>query len=184
MKNQADYSKYLCPFHHVEKECGHHLYGPEGFQDCHEVWCLCGFRGPAFVLDPEALGLELKVSSLEPKLIEPMVVWLHVMDSTEGIQENAPSLRITYSPESPFGMPGRDYSAEYPVFKIMLGSLDDISGQAKEKAAFKMGFMASREGFNGECCYDHCSRSDPDWDDDIESTALDELQAKAMETLK
>lgn len=58
MKNKADYSLYRCPYEHIEKECGHKLVGPEGFQDTYGVWCECGFRGPAFILEPEELRLE------------------------------------------------------------------------------------------------------------------------------
>lgn len=58
MKTGADYSKYRCPFSHVEKEFGHKLEGPEGFES-DGVWCACGFRGPAMVLDPKELKLEL-----------------------------------------------------------------------------------------------------------------------------
>ena len=66
MKNSVDYSKYKCPFEHLEKECGHELHGPEGFWDdnnsmeAYRVWCPCGFRGPAFYLDPDELKLEKK----------------------------------------------------------------------------------------------------------------------------
>jgi len=60
MKNQADYSKYKCPYEHLEKECGHELKGPEGFEDTYGVWCACGFRGPVFFGDPSDLNLELK----------------------------------------------------------------------------------------------------------------------------
>ena len=55
--NGVDYSKYRCPFDHIEKDCGHKLIGPEGYQDAYSVWCACGFRGPVFALDPVALGL-------------------------------------------------------------------------------------------------------------------------------
>ena len=58
MKDQADYSKYRCPYSHIEKECGHELHGPEGYADTYGVWCACGFRGPVFCLDPEELGLK------------------------------------------------------------------------------------------------------------------------------
>ena len=58
MKNKADYSKYRCPYDHIEKDCGHALTGPEGFQDTYSVWCACGFRGPVFCLDPVELKLE------------------------------------------------------------------------------------------------------------------------------
>lgn len=60
MKNKADYSKYECPYSHLEKESGHELHGPEGYQDVYSVWCACGFRAPVFYLDPDELGLKLK----------------------------------------------------------------------------------------------------------------------------
>jgi hypothetical protein len=60
MKDQADYSKYRCPYSHIEKDCGHELHGPEGYADTYSVWCACGFRGPVFCLDPEELGLQSK----------------------------------------------------------------------------------------------------------------------------
>ena len=60
MKNKADYSKYECPYSHLEKESGHELTGPEGHQDVYGLWCACGFRGPVFYLDPDELGLKLK----------------------------------------------------------------------------------------------------------------------------
>jgi len=59
MKNQADYSKYKCPFSYIEKDCGHNLKGPEGYENTHSIWCACGFRGPVFCLDPEEIKLEL-----------------------------------------------------------------------------------------------------------------------------
>lgn len=60
MKNKADYSKYECPYSHLEKESGHELHGPEGYEDCYGVWCTCGFRAPVFYLEPDELGLKLK----------------------------------------------------------------------------------------------------------------------------
>ena len=60
MKNKTDYSKYKCPYSHLEKECGHELKGPEGFENTYGIWCACGFRGPVFYLEPEDLKLELK----------------------------------------------------------------------------------------------------------------------------
>lgn len=60
MKNKADYSKYECPYSHLEKEGGHELRGPEGYQDVYSVWCVCGFSAPVFYLDPDELGLKLK----------------------------------------------------------------------------------------------------------------------------
>lgn len=62
MKNQADYSQYECPYAHLEKECGHELHGPEGYENTYGVWCACGFRGPVFYLDPEQLGLKPKAN--------------------------------------------------------------------------------------------------------------------------
>ncbi|MFA5542140.1 MAG: hypothetical protein WDA47_00060 [Bacilli bacterium] len=57
---KIDYSKYECPYSHLEKECGHELHSPEGYQDIYSVWCQCGFRAPVFYLDPVVLGLKLK----------------------------------------------------------------------------------------------------------------------------
>ena len=58
MQNQFDYSLYRCPYSHLEKECGHKLHGPEGYQDVYSVWCPCGFRGPVLYLDPQDLNLQ------------------------------------------------------------------------------------------------------------------------------
>jgi len=58
MKNRANYAEYACPFSHIEKECGHELKGPEGYEDTYGVWCACGFRGPVFILEPERLNLK------------------------------------------------------------------------------------------------------------------------------
>jgi len=60
MKNQADYSLYKCPYSHIEKDCGHELHGPEGYENTYGVWCACGFRGPVLCLDPSDLKLEKK----------------------------------------------------------------------------------------------------------------------------
>ena len=60
MKNIADYSLYECPYSYLEKDYGHELHGPEGYEDTYSVWCPCGFRGPAFYLDPEELRLKRK----------------------------------------------------------------------------------------------------------------------------
>jgi len=62
MKNKADYSKYECPYSHIEKECGHELKGPEGYENAYSVWCPCGFRAPVFCLEPEELRLKLKTT--------------------------------------------------------------------------------------------------------------------------
>ena len=64
MKNQADYSQYKCPYDYLEKECGHELKGPEGYENVHSVWCACGFRGPVFYLNPDELRLQKKDDSL------------------------------------------------------------------------------------------------------------------------
>ena len=60
MSEKIDYSKYECPYSHLEKESGHELHGPEGYQDVYSVWCDCGFRAPVFYLNPDKLGLRLK----------------------------------------------------------------------------------------------------------------------------
>ena len=43
------------------------------------------------------------------------VAWMHTMDNTEGIKGNKPWTVITTSKRNPFGKPGIDYSASYPV---------------------------------------------------------------------
>ena len=58
MKNRADYSKYKCPYSHIEKDCGHELHGPEGYEKTYGIWCACGFRGPVFCLEPDELKLK------------------------------------------------------------------------------------------------------------------------------
>jgi len=60
MNKGIDYSIYKCPYAHLEKECGHELHGPDGYEDTYGVWCACGFRAPVFYLDPEELLLEKK----------------------------------------------------------------------------------------------------------------------------
>jgi len=61
-----DYSKYECPYSHLEKECGHELKSPKGYEGTHSVWCACGFRSPVFYLDPEQLGLKKKGETSTP----------------------------------------------------------------------------------------------------------------------
>jgi len=60
MKNRADYSQYECPYAHIEKDCGHELKGPDGYENTYGVWCECGFRGPVFYLEPDELRLKPK----------------------------------------------------------------------------------------------------------------------------
>lgn len=71
MKNKADYSKYKCPYSHLEKECGHELHGPEGYENTYGVWCACGFRAPVFYLDPVDLRLELKDAPRKIMEVQP-----------------------------------------------------------------------------------------------------------------
>ena len=80
MKNKVDYSLYECPYSHLEKEIGHKLHGPEGYEDVYSVWCTCGFRSPVFYLDPEDLGLKLKKPSIE----EAKKELIEILDSLEG----------------------------------------------------------------------------------------------------
>lgn len=44
----------------------------------------------------------------------PKSVYLHKLDSTEGIKGNKPSFLLSASKANPFGKPGIDYSKEYP----------------------------------------------------------------------
>ncbi len=64
LKNRVDYSLYKCPYEHLEKECGHELTGPEGYENSYSVWCACGFRGPVFYLEPKDLRLEKIIEEL------------------------------------------------------------------------------------------------------------------------
>lgn len=43
----------------------------------------------------------------------PKVVYMHYLDTTEGIPGNRPRVRYTTSKSNPFGRPGDDYSKEY-----------------------------------------------------------------------
>ncbi|RYX88895.1 MAG: hypothetical protein EOO28_34695 [Comamonadaceae bacterium] len=49
------------------------------------------------------------LSSLLPKTI-----YMHVLDNTENIPGNRPTIEFTTNKRNPFGVPGQDYSAEYP----------------------------------------------------------------------
>ena len=44
----------------------------------------------------------------------PKVIYMHVMDSTDGIPGNLPKITFTTNKKNPFGKPGRDYSESYP----------------------------------------------------------------------
>jgi hypothetical protein len=83
MKNQADYSKYECPYSHVEKDCGHELNGPEGYENTHSVWCPCGFRGPAFSIDPEKLNLKPR-SDMKPEEKENRMAYKTIEEIING----------------------------------------------------------------------------------------------------
>ena len=63
---KIDYSKYKCPYEHLEKEYPHELNSPEGYE-VNSVWCPCGYRAPVFYLDPKDLKLELKTKLNERK---------------------------------------------------------------------------------------------------------------------
>jgi hypothetical protein len=77
MKEKIDYSKYQCPYSYIEKECGHELHGPQGYEGAYGIWCACGFRGPAFCLEPGDLMLREKSEakdSSEKKAVKKRVV--------------------------------------------------------------------------------------------------------------
>ena len=44
----------------------------------------------------------------------PKAIYMHVMDSTEGIPGNLPNIKFTTNKKNPFGRPGIDYSESYP----------------------------------------------------------------------
>lgn len=77
MKNKYNYSKYKCPYSHLENGVGHELKGSECILDTYGVWCRCGFRGPTSYLSPKDLNLELKEDSnnreLTPVLISELI---------------------------------------------------------------------------------------------------------------
>ena len=77
MKNKADYSKYECPYSHIEKECGHELKGPEGYENFYSIWCSCGFNAPVFCLDPEELRLKLK-TTLGDIVVYEVAKWVRI----------------------------------------------------------------------------------------------------------
>lgn len=55
------------------------------------------------------------------------VAWLHILDNTEGIEGNEPEKRLTFSEESPFGIPGIDHSDTFAVRSVPLYSIHSIS---------------------------------------------------------
>jgi hypothetical protein len=59
-----------------------------------------------------------RIKELEAQLAQPAqepVAWMHVLDNTEGIEENEPEIIFTTCEENPFGVAGEDYSESYPV---------------------------------------------------------------------
>lgn len=52
-------------------------------------------------------------------LLKP-IAWLHVLDNTEGLEENKPSRVLSFSEENSFGIPGIDYSKEFKTYKFPL----------------------------------------------------------------
>jgi len=95
LKNRFDYSKYACPYSHVDKECGHELKGPEGYEDTYGVWCACGFRGPVFCLEPDELKLvaikntggimDIKIAAKETQIqILEVPAWRTTQDASLG----------------------------------------------------------------------------------------------------
>ena len=70
----------------------------------------------------QLLGLIARIRELESasqpggrEVKQKPVAWMHTMDNTEGIKGNKPWVVITTSKRNPFGKPGIDYSACYPV---------------------------------------------------------------------
>jgi hypothetical protein len=61
-----------------------------------------------------------------PALPKKPAAWRHTMDNTEGIKSNTPWSVLSPYKASPFGKPGRDYSASYPVKSEALYSADQV----------------------------------------------------------
>jgi len=75
------------------------------------VQSLRGGDGQALTLEAFNKLLDLAAEGAKMKPI----AWLHTMDNTEGIPENEPYQLLSFSPNSPFGRPGVDYSESFPV---------------------------------------------------------------------
>lgn len=43
--------------------------------------------------------------------------WLHQLDTTEGIPGNTAQQVLSFQPDNPFGVPGKDYSEKFPWTK-------------------------------------------------------------------
>lgn len=57
--------------------------------------------------------------SLNPK----PSAYLHILDNTEGIEGNEPEKKLTFTEESPFGVPGVDHDESFRVTRIPLYSI-------------------------------------------------------------
>lgn len=52
--------------------------------------------------------------------------YVHIMDNTGGIPGNRPNTVLTKSAKHPFGLPGVDYSREYPVTRKKLFTEEQV----------------------------------------------------------
>lgn len=67
------------------------------------------------------------------------VAWVHIMDNTEGIEENEPWTRISFDEKNPFGVSGIDFSASSSVRSFPLQATHSVA------AMKSMATRASRE---------------------------------------
>ena len=79
-----------------------------------------GVKGEFYACKPDIFALTYEDAASpppqgEPQTDMPVVAWEHVMDNTEGIPENDPSVCLSHYEENPFGTPGIDYSKTFPV---------------------------------------------------------------------
>ena len=58
------------------------------------------------------------------------VAWLHMLDNTDGIEGNEPMKELSFSPEHPFGEPGRDYDETYLVVSVPLFAISQEGNSA------------------------------------------------------
>jgi hypothetical protein len=63
---------------------------------------------------PTPIGTPYRKRKTPLSSLLPKVIYMHVMDNTENIPGNRPSVLFTTNKKNPFGVPGEDYSVEYP----------------------------------------------------------------------
>lgn len=60
-----------------------------------------------------SIGTPFRPRKTPVESLLPKVVYMHYLDTTEGIPGNRPLVKYTTNKTNPFGKPGEDYSREY-----------------------------------------------------------------------